>query len=200
MAQTPNIDPQYTWVTSDTHFGHNNIVGFCDRPNEHEERIIQRWNEAVPDDGTVLHLGDFSYRNNAYTKNMIAPHLKGKRKLLVLGNHDKGRPSFYRSCDLKVVKPFEIKFETYTISFSHYPLTKPAHPFHIRIHGHIHNNGYGGVKHAFAPFAKNQINVSVEQTHYKPVNLAVLLDGYLNGVYEDEHPFSRDNKKAVKLT
>lgn len=175
-----------TWIVSDTHFGHNNIVGFCDRPNEHEERIIMRWNESVPDEATVLHLGDFSYKNNAYTRSIISPHLKGKRKLLILGNHDKQRPSFYRTCGFKVVKPFDMRYEGYVISFSHYPLRKPAGESHIRIHGHIHNSGYGGKTTSFTPFSAGQINVSVEQTHYSPVNLERLLDGYINGCYEPE--------------
>jgi hypothetical protein len=29
--------PANTWVVSDTHFGHQNIVGFCHRPLDHEQ-------------------------------------------------------------------------------------------------------------------------------------------------------------------
>lgn len=184
MSQDPNIDPASTWLVSDTHFGHANIVGFCDRPEDHEEAIVRHWSEEVPQQGTVLHLGDFSYRNNAYTKNIIAPKLTGKRKLLILGNHDKQRPNFYRECGFKIVNPFAINYEGFFVNFSHYPLNSPAGPKYIRIHGHIHNNGYGGKSASFTPFAAGQINVSVEQTHYSPVNLKLLLDGYLHGCYE----------------
>lgn len=188
MAKPPDIDPERTWITSDSHFGHHNIIGFCDRPERHEEILLKRWNEAVPDDATLLHLGDLSWKNNGYFKNIIAPKLKGKEKLLIMGNHDKQRFSFYRDSGFRIIKPFEqsmtIGGKDVMVSFSHYPLKKPAGPWNVHIHGHIHNNGYGGHTHAFAPFSMGQINVSVEQTHYTPVNLAVLLNGYLHGCYE----------------
>lgn len=190
MSQDPHIDPASTWLISDTHFGHENIVGFCDRPDEHEEAIMRHWSEEVPPQATVLHLGDFSYRNNGYTKNIIAPKLVAKRKLLILGNHDRQRPNFYRECGFKVVKPFTIKYDTgcamdtWKVSFSHYPLASKPFPKTVHIHGHIHNKGYGGKAASFTPFSDGQINISVEQTHYSPVNLKCLLDGYLLGCYE----------------
>lgn len=188
MSQDPHIDPARTWLISDTHFGHENIVGFCDRPDEHEEVIVRHWTEEVPDSATVIHLGDFSYRNNGYTKNIIAPKLTGSRKLLIPGNHDRGRPNFYRECGFKIVKPFSISYladrRNWSVSFSHYPLAAPPPPRTVHIHGHIHNNGYGGKAASFTPFSAGQINISVEQTHYSPVNLKCLLDGYILGCYE----------------
>ena len=50
------------YYTSDTHFLHENILGYCSRPfkniEEHDEALIKRWNEKVPEDGLVFHLGD----------------------------------------------------------------------------------------------------------------------------------------------
>jgi hypothetical protein len=51
---------------------------------------------------------------------------------------------------------------------------------HWRIHGHIHNNGYQ--RSSFVPFLRNHINVSVEQTGYKPVLLRTLLEAAILGV------------------
>lgn len=190
MSQAPDIDPASTWIVSDTHFGHENIVGFCKRPHDHESVIMEEWAQAVPDNATVLHLGDLSYRNNSFFKNMIAPHLTGKRKLLILGNHDRQRPNFYRDSGFKIVKPFEMHYNplapgAWVVSFSHYPLKSPnMNSQHVHIHGHIHNNGYGGKDSPYVPFSAGQINMSVEQTHYRPVNLKELLDGYINGCYE----------------
>lgn len=182
----PDIDPAQTWVVSDTHFGHRNIVGFCHRPEDHEHVMMEEWAREVPADATVLHLGDLAYRNNAFFKNMIAPHLTGARKLLVRGNHDKQRFSFYRDSGFKLVGPFEINYGSHRVSFSHYPLRRPPGRRHVHIHGHIHNKGYGGVQTPFVPFAAGQINVSVEQTCYRPVNLELLLRGYLEGYYEPD--------------
>lgn len=148
---------------------------------------MENWARIVPDYGTVLHLGDLSYRSNAFFKNMIAPHLTGTRKLLISGNHDRQRPNFYRDSGFQLIKPFSMTYclsNSWTVSFSHYPLKTSVPSRHVHIHGHIHNNGYGGKESPYVPFAKDQINISVEQTHYCPVNLKDMLDGYITGCYE----------------
>lgn len=195
----PTIDPSRTWVTADSHYGHTNIVGFCHRPERHEEVMMEEWARAVPDDATVVHLGDLSYRANGMFKNVISKHLTGERKLLIRGNHDRQRFSFYRDSDFKLTRPMELYFRQevaghleqamhkrahWAVSLNHYPWSperdgkQPDN--HIRIHGHIHNNGYS--RSEYVPFLRNHINIGVEQTKYRPVNLLALLEGYLLGV------------------
>lgn len=52
------------WFTSDSHFGHENIIEYTERPfdnvTEMDEEIIRRWNEVVSEDDIVYHLGDFT--------------------------------------------------------------------------------------------------------------------------------------------
>lgn len=232
-----DIDPATTWVVSDTHFGHDNIVGFCHRPEDHEQVMVAEWRRAVPDDATVLHLGDLCYKGNARFKNITAKELTGARKVLVMGNHDKQRFSFYRDCGFKVWKPFAIRYsgrpllcracdgegwvggmlgETchdcegravldypWVVSFSHYPWSNEEEGRRpdeddLRIHGHIHNNGYS--RDAFVPFLRNHINLSLEQTRYTPVNLKVLLDAVLLGTYpettDEQMADARQRKEA----
>jgi len=187
-----DIDPANTWVTSDTHFGHENIVGYCARPVDHDQVILEQWRAHVPDDATVLHLGDLCWKSNAWFKNVIAPRLTGERKLLILGNHDKGRPSWYRDCGWKIVRPFAIHWQgnvdfprRWEISFDHYPSPYNLGDFEWQLHGHIHNNGYfdgrRGLDDRLVPFLRNHINLSVEQTRYRPVNLKLLLDAAILG-------------------
>ncbi len=177
----PTIDPATTFVVSDTHWGHENIIGFCHRPTDHEQVMMEEWARAVGDEDTVLHLGDLSYRSNGMFKHVISKHLTGKRKLLVRGNHDRQAFSFYRQSGFKLTRPFEIVYRDWRVSFSHYPWndkedgTMPKNM--VRLHGHIHNNGY--TREGFVPFRKNHINLSVEQTGYRPVNLKSLLDAAL---------------------
>jgi calcineurin-like phosphoesterase family protein len=193
-----DIDPAKTWVVSDTHFGHDNIIGFCFRPEDHEQVMIAEWRAHVPDDATVLHLGDLAYRGNARFKNLIAPELTGAKKLIILGNHDRQRFSFYKQSGFHPARPFAIKYDkpplnrtdvaSKIVSFSHYPWSdedegRKMAPYDVRIHGHIHNNGY--TRDAFVPFLKQHINLSVEQTKYRPVNLKLLLDAYLYGEYPE---------------
>lgn len=204
MRFRDDIDPATTWLVSDTHFGHNNIVGFCHRPEDHEQVILAEWRREVPDHATVLHLGDLAYRNNGFFKNIIAPELTGTRKLLIMGNHDRQRYSFYRASGFQIVRPFAISYSTpmpsYAISFSHYPWSEdedgPMGDLDVRIHGHIHNNGYSRDK--FVPFLRQHINLSVEQTKYRPVNLKLLLDAYLRGEYPETTDAQRDEARKRK--
>lgn len=192
MKYRDDIDPQTTWIVSDTHFGHENIKQFCHRPDDIEQTMMEKWARMVPDEDTVLHLGDLSYKSNAFFRNMIAPHLTGKRKLLIMGNHDKQRYSFYAKSGFKIVKPFKIHYGKaspyWDVSFSHYPWNEEEegalHNNQIRIHGHIHNNGYALA--AFVPYLRNHLNVSVEMMRYKPVRLKHLLDGFLYGWLPEE--------------
>ena len=54
------------WFTSDTHFGHKNIIEYCKRPfssvEQMNEMLIKKWNNKVKVDDIVFHLGDFSFR------------------------------------------------------------------------------------------------------------------------------------------
>ena len=204
-----DIDPENTWIVSDTHFGHDNIVGFCHRPEDHEQVMIAEWRRVVPDTATVLHLGDLCYKGNARFKNLTARELTGARKLLVMGNHDRQRYSFYKQSGFNIVRPFAITYDPpvnrwydttpQIITFSHYAWGAPDDEGtmprnHWRLHGHIHNNGY--TREGFVPFLRNHINLSVEQTRYTPVNLKALLDAAIAGVYEETTEASLDEARA----
>ena len=90
MLKDYTFSPENVWFTSDTHFGHENILRFCNRPFETiekmNEELIRRWNETVPADGVVFHLGDFAF-GGAKEWNEILSRLNGKI-YLILGNHD----------------------------------------------------------------------------------------------------------------
>lgn len=53
------------YFTADTHFGHENVIRFCDRPfssaNEMDEAMIANWNARVKGDDTVYVLGDMFF-------------------------------------------------------------------------------------------------------------------------------------------
>lgn len=83
-----------TWFTSDTHFGHANIIKYCDRPwssaEEMDEAIVERWNEKVGHDDVVYHLGDVSFHKNEHHTAEILNSLNGQI-LIIPGNHDTHR-------------------------------------------------------------------------------------------------------------
>ena len=78
------------FFTSDTHFGHANILKYCNRPftniQEHDEEIVKRWNEVVPEDGIVFHLGDIGFCSETYLRDILEK-LNGKI-YWIIGNHD----------------------------------------------------------------------------------------------------------------
>ena len=53
-----------TFFIADTHFGHNAIIGYENRPfadiEEMDEHIIKCWNGTVTADDKVFIIGDFS--------------------------------------------------------------------------------------------------------------------------------------------
>lgn len=80
-----------TFFTSDTHFGHANIIKLCNRPfkdvEEMNEKLIENWNKVVSEDGTVFHLGDFAFGGSGLW-NSVIPRLNGQI-YLIIGNHDR---------------------------------------------------------------------------------------------------------------
>lgn len=218
MKFRDDIDIANTWVVSDTHWGHDNIVGFCARPEDHDQIMIAEWRAHVPDDATVLHLGDVCYGHNGGNtrfKRLTSKELTGARKLIIQGNHDNQTYSFYRDSGFSIATPFALGFtlsghdglildprahrqaeitgsiSPWVVSFSHYPWQSPDDrgripPNHTRVHGHIHNSGY--TRNGYVPFLKQHINMSVEQTRYRPVNLKLLLDAALLGYYPETTP------------
>ena len=77
-----------TFFTADTHFGHKNIINYCERPfssvEEMDQTLITNWNMVVSECDVVYHLGDFVFG----CPERIRKRLNG-RIFLILGNHDK---------------------------------------------------------------------------------------------------------------
>jgi calcineurin-like phosphoesterase family protein len=163
------------YVISDTHFFHEKMLEYCGRPYDHEVMIVKRWQRAVSDNDTVLHLGDLFFGGTAGYERFareIAPELPGK-KYIILGNHDKKRYD-YEALGFTVVKPFTAHYRQYQVSFDHYPrlLDEHRNERRIHVHGHIHNHGYAREE----PTRWGNINVSVEALDYRPHRVTRLLN------------------------
>lgn len=83
-----------TWLTSDPHFWHSNVIKYCNRPfatsEEMNEALVRNWNAVVAPEDLVYVLGDFALAARAVET--ILPRLNG-RKILILGNHDFPHPA-----------------------------------------------------------------------------------------------------------
>lgn len=81
------------WFTADNHFGHENIIKFCDRPFESVEEmdrvLIENWNKVVRPTDAVYHLSDFTLGWVLEAKRYFR-QLNGHIKVLSnLWHHDK---------------------------------------------------------------------------------------------------------------
>ena len=151
------------WVISDTHFGHRNIIRYCNRPFDDElqmnEAMIERWNSVVKDGDIVYHLGDVYFGESG----RILHKLKG-RKRLVIGNHDVGKDQYLLRHFQKIMA--WRMFPEYGLLLTHVPV-HPNSLFKVskNVHGHIHNQLIDDERY---------VNVSVEQINYTPVHIETL--------------------------
>lgn len=79
-----------TYFTSDTHFGHKNIIEYTGRPwpdvPSMNDALIANWNSVVMPEDTIYHIGDFAMGPKTEHKGFM-DRLNG-RKILIRGNHD----------------------------------------------------------------------------------------------------------------
>lgn len=129
------------YLVADTHFYHDKIAEYCDRPANHTELMIEQWNRVVRPEDLVIHLGDVQVGgNHHWVMTSFHANLLG-RKILVRGNHDRSHScmwwmdhGFDFACD-------GMMFRNYWLS--HEPVS--SIPFELNplcignIHGHLHN-------------------------------------------------------------
>lgn len=171
-----------TWVYSDPHFYHKNIVNFLRddgtklRPwadaEQMTEDMIAGYNELVNDDDRVYILGDVAFRSTDMHR--AVSRLKG-RKVLVPGNHEptKMRKYFDLFDDVRgyVIKKGFI--------MSHIPLhVGSLSRWKLNIHGHTHANvvnmtSYDGLDTGVPD--PRYFCACVEQTDFLPIDLDVIL-------------------------
>jgi len=152
-----------TWVVSDTHFSHRAdfIVksrGFSS-VDEMNEKLISNWNEVISDNDVVYHLGDVVFQPATQTE-LILPRLKGK-KILILGNHDKGKILF------KYFEDFYSILEHDIFVFSHIPLSE--HEMNERFLGKINVHGHTHLNYKNQRNDPKYICVNLEFTNYFPI-------------------------------
>ena len=153
------------WVISDTHFCHNNILKYCNRPfetiEEMNDTIIKNWNNTIARDDIVYVLGDFLLGSKDALRE-ITPMLNG-RKILVMGNHDRGSKKSYLEAGFEQVYGVPIIVDADFI-LSHQPQQGDLGKY-FNIHGHRHK-----LPHE-AQFSPKHFDIGVDDHNFFPHNL-----------------------------
>lgn len=135
-----------TFITSDHHFNHKNIIKFCNRPfnsvDEMDDKLIEEWNNIVGPNDDVYHLGDFSFGSKSKTLHILK-QLNGK-KYLICGNHEK---SVLANVECRnqfewIKDYYELKHNSNTYVLFHYAMRvwNKSHHGSIHMYGHTHDS------------------------------------------------------------
>lgn len=173
---------QKIWFTSDTHWGHQNIIRFCNRPwktvEEMDEALIENWNSVVRKDDIVFHLGDFAFAPNWRWKELLG-QLNG-HIYLVLGNHDVSRWPGDKIMELfdGVYNQLHLKINGYQVYLNHYPFLCYAGTYTnpkiatIQLFGHVHSSPSSSGKdcNRLNNLFPYQYDVGVDNNNYTPIS------------------------------
>lgn len=165
-----------TWVTSDLHFGHANIMKFCPQTrarfnndvNYMNEAMVEEWNDKVDPGDLVYILGDVAFLPAAKAVEYMR-RLNGD-KILIEGNHDRkllNDPAFVR-CFVEVHKYLDINYDKHKVVMFHYPISEwdQMHRGALHFHGHLHGGVSGLEKYRamdVAMDATGEIVISMER-------------------------------------
>jgi calcineurin-like phosphoesterase family protein len=157
------------FFTSDLHFGHANVIKYCNRPyatvDEMDDGLIKSWNSTVGKNDKVWILGDVFFCKAERAKEIM--HQLHGEKHLILGNHDKmirNQAPVQKLFDM--IHPPLVKehIDGVTVIMCHYPLLtwEKAHYGSFMLHGHAHG------KIAFDPKFR-RLDVGVDVHGYAPI-------------------------------
>jgi calcineurin-like phosphoesterase family protein len=162
------------WFISDTHFFHENIIKYCNRPFDNStdmnSQLIINWNTCVGEDDDIIIAGDFIHSRNLEYITHILASLSG-RKWLVMGNHDYQnkleRPLVVDQLENRVYDSMDFQVEDDELEdgfmkfhITHYPCeywTRGA----VHLHGHVHSG---------------PLSTSSEKLNFKPLRYDIGVD------------------------
>tara|TARA_B100000214_G_C23956046_1_gene622890 strand:+ start:579 stop:1232 length:654 start_codon:yes stop_codon:yes gene_type:complete len=155
------------YFISDLHFGHKNVIRFCERPfrtvSEMNESMIDLWNKRVTDADRIFVLGDVFLMDPKKASEII--HRLNGYKILIAGNHDRSEKTMLDTGFDEYHKRYEYNIEDVgTGLLIHYPVPDiilESLGYDFSIHGHIHREpiSYG-----------TKLNVAVDLHDYGPIS------------------------------
>lgn len=187
-----------TFFISDTHFGHNNIIKYSNRPfqnvDEMNNGLVENWNALVKPGDRVYHMGDVAFMPfHLFTKEILS-RLNGKINI-ILGNHDRMITDNEKdllmwtggNARVDSIQSYrEIKIAGQDIVLFHYGMRvwNRSHRGAIMLYGHSHGS--------LPPFGKS-VDVGVDSkeitSEYRPVNFDEVIEymSHRTGETVDHH-------------
>lgn len=160
------------YFISDLHFNHDNILKFerveFKTIEEHNEFIIASINKVVTKFDTLYILGDLGDNLE------LIKRING-RKILVMGNHDKGAKANYEEYFDEVYTTPVYFSRRVVLSHIPIPVTKGT----LNVHGHLHGSFLN---------SSNHLNVSAMLVNYRPISTKVI-DIKMSKLEKDSNKF-----------
>jgi len=169
-----DINKHNIWFISDTHFGHTNILKYCNRPfkniKEHDETLIANWNSAVGLQDLVYHLGDFGFGS----KRRMIQILKSLNGIIyfIKGNHDKSVKKAEVSAYFQWMKDYyELPIKDEEMGVKH-KIVLCHYAFEVWNKKHFGSWCLHGHSHGTLPSADYQVrlDVGVDVHDYTPIS------------------------------
>ena len=174
-------EAKHLFFTSDTHFGHENIIKFCNRPfanaQEMNETLINNWNRVVGPDDTIFHLGDFAF-GGSYLWNNMLDRLNGHIHL-VIGNHDRKnlRQGYVQKFD-SIYPQLQINIDGRSVYLNHYPFLCYGGSYRgdkdavWQLFGHVHSGPFSTGKddERLKMLFPYQYDVGVDNNNFTPIS------------------------------
>jgi calcineurin-like phosphoesterase family protein len=166
------------FFTADEHYGHRNVIKYCNRPFRHvdemDQALIDRHNEVVGSKDTVVHVGDFSMiHNRRLVENAYIKRLNGSH-IFIRGSHDYWLDQDPIEIDTGQVrdiweKGMSLAGKNYHIVACHYAMRAwpKSHYGSWQIYGHSHGK---------LPGMGKQMDVGVDTNNFYPYSLKQIIE------------------------
>jgi len=195
-AQGGVEEGEVIFFTSDTHFGHENIIRYCQRPfadvGEMDRELIAAWNDEVGEEDTVYHLADFTLGDEHQARDYFR-QLNGRIFMLGLAwHHDcrwlpiwrqvgtsgahvrPGQIEFYSASHHKVnlLGPVHV-LELHELGNGRFPLAITLSHYQMAVWDRSHYGAWHlfGHSHGTSSPPGHCLDVGVDVWDYRPVSL-----------------------------
>jgi calcineurin-like phosphoesterase family protein len=183
-----------SWLFTDPHYHHKMLTETGKRPLGFEQLLTESWQSQVQPEDTVFCLGDVCMGDKVKVHDTYIKPMPG-RKILIKGNHDKERDSWYLAhgwdevCE-ELSLTAEVNGRHSRILLTHIPVPIKNNAFDFNVHGHFHNDSHRANNPKYDFLGPKHRLLALECVEYKMIRFIDFLEGKI----EQVGLFQRDAK------